>query len=205
MINGITNILTNQSLVNLSQNTAARVSIETGLKAVGRPSFILTDKDLDKETKKYAATKELLYQLICLGVYLAIIPTLFKKGSFSLAKNCIYKDRPNFKKFKNTNEFLNFHKLASMDKNERLTELKKDKVINKLNNRQDLLAELKNNENPANQYYLQKGVIEGGSFVGSILGLALLAPEVSHKLIHPLMQIIGLEDKPQAKSKNVVK
>jgi len=205
MINGITNILTNQSLVNLSQNTAARVSIETGLKAAGRPSFILIDKDLDKETKKYAATKELLYQLICLGVYLAIIPTLFKKGSFTLAKNHMYKNNPNFTKFKNTNEFLNFHKLASMDKSERLSELGKNKVLKKLNNREDLIAELKNNENPANQYYLQKGVIEGGSFVGSILGLALLAPEVSHKLIHPLMRMLGLEKKEEAETTKEVK
>jgi len=205
MVSGITNILTNQSLVNLSQNTAARVSIETGLKAAGRPSFILIDKDLDKETKKYAATKELLYQLICLGVYLAIIPTLFKKGSFALAKNHMYKNNPNFTKFKNTNEFLNFHKLASMDKPERLTELKKDKVIKKLNNREDLIAELKNNENPANQYYLQKGVIEGGSFIGSILGLALLAPEVSHKLIHPLMRMLGLEKKEESETIKEVK
>ena len=57
----ITNLLTNPSLVNLSQNTALRVSCETGLKAVGRPSFILIDKDVDAKTKGYSAMKEFLY------------------------------------------------------------------------------------------------------------------------------------------------
>ena len=51
MLNAITNILTSQSLVNLAQNTAARVSIETTMKAVGRPGFILMDKDFEISQK----------------------------------------------------------------------------------------------------------------------------------------------------------
>ena len=58
MIQGIANALSNSTFVNLTQNTAARVSIETTLKSIGRPGFILIDKDIDSNTKSYAATKE---------------------------------------------------------------------------------------------------------------------------------------------------
>ena len=87
MINGITNFLTSSTLSNIAQSTTASVSIETGMKAVGRPSFILADKKLDNNTKKYAATKEFLYQATCLATYMAIIIPIFKKGAFKLAKN----------------------------------------------------------------------------------------------------------------------
>lgn len=196
----ISNILTNQSMVNLAQNTAARVSIETGLKAVGRPGFILADKDLDKETKKYASAKEFLYQAICLGVYLALIPTVFKKGSFAAAKKFIYKDTKGFEKFKNADDFLNFHKLASMEKAERINAVSDTNVIKQYKDRPELLKALEIEDNPANKYYLQKGVIEGGSLAGSILGLAIIAPEVSHRLIHPIMKVLGLEKTEKIKA-----
>ena len=86
MINGISSAFSNSTFYNLTQNTAARVSIETTLKSIGRPGFILIDKDIDSETKKYAATKEFFYQVICLGVYLALIPPIFKAGSYKLGK-----------------------------------------------------------------------------------------------------------------------
>ena len=58
MINGITSALSNSTFVNVAQNTAARVTIETTLKSIGRPGFIQIDNDIDLNTKKYAATKE---------------------------------------------------------------------------------------------------------------------------------------------------
>ena len=66
MLSGIVNAISQPGFQNLIQNTTAQVSIETGLKAVGRPLFTLADKHADKETKKYSATKELLYQILCL-------------------------------------------------------------------------------------------------------------------------------------------
>ena len=72
MLNSISNVLTNNTFVNIAQSTKAAMSIETGLKATGRPAFILMDKNITPETKKYAAVKELIYQLTCLAVYTGI-------------------------------------------------------------------------------------------------------------------------------------
>ena len=46
------------------------------------------------------------------------------------------------------------------------------------------------------KYDLLYGSTEAGSYVGSILGLAVLAPEISHHLIHPIMRVLKLEKKP---------
>ena len=212
----ITNIFTNPALVNLSQNTAARVSCETGLKAVGRPAFILIDKDVDSKTKGYSAMKEFLYQAICLAVYLAVIPLVFKQGMFALAKKGIFKNTKGFEHFKNSNELLEYRKLASLDLQERanvfankidetITDPKKIKSakkalgkltnsLKKFENNEELYNALKNEKKP-NKYDMLYGTIEAGSYIGSILGLAVLAPEVSHKTIHPIMRAIGLEKK----------
>ena len=56
MINGITSFLTSPTLSNIAQSTTAAVSIETSMKAVGRPSFILADRKIEPQTKKYAAS-----------------------------------------------------------------------------------------------------------------------------------------------------
>ena len=129
---------------------------------------------------------------------------LFKRGSFALAKKWLYKEGKGFEKFEGTKDFLEFHKLANMEKPERLEALKNTKVVERFKNRQNLINELETLDNPANQYYLQKGVIEGGSFVGSIIGLALLAPEISHRLIHPIMRFIGMEQKPDKNSETKI-
>ena len=57
MINLFVNAITKPGFQNLVQNTTAQVSIETGLKAAGRPAFTLADKNVDKETRKYSAVK----------------------------------------------------------------------------------------------------------------------------------------------------
>ncbi|MDR1168975.1 MAG: hypothetical protein LBK53_08850 [Heliobacteriaceae bacterium] len=185
----IQNIIANPALANLAQNTAAAVTIETTMKAVGRPAFILIDKDIKPETKKYAATKELLYQLTCLGVYLALVIPVFKSGSFKLAKNHIFKDESSFKYFKNAHEFLDYHKLAKESKADRAAALSnkfKDKFTPEVRN-------MLNSENPE-KYPLVKGAIELGSIIGSVLGLAVLAPHVSHAVVHPIMKLLKLQD-----------
>ena len=127
MISGITNFLTSSTLSNIAQSTTAAVSIETGMKAVGRPSFILVDKKLDSNTKKYAATKEFLYQATCLATYMAIIIPIFKKGAYKLAKNKILKNEAGFNLFRNANEYLDYKKLASLSKESRTEALKNKK------------------------------------------------------------------------------
>ena len=86
MINGIASVLSNPTLTRIAQSTSSSVSIETGLKAIGRPSFILMDGDIEPETKRYAAMKEFLYQATCLATYMALIIPIFKNGSFKVAK-----------------------------------------------------------------------------------------------------------------------
>ena len=66
-------------------------------------------------SKRYAATKEFFYQAICLGVYLAVIPPVFKAGSFKLGKKIFAKNHPEFLKFKGMREYLDYHKFAKND------------------------------------------------------------------------------------------
>ena len=188
MIGTITNVLSNPTLASVAQNTAASVSIETSLKAVGRPAFILADKDIKPETKKYAATKEFLYQAICLGVYLALIIPVFKKGAFALAKKTVFKNKPEFAKFKNADEFLNYHAIAEKKLNKRQNYL--DKHLDKFNHH-DLRKELI--KDAPEKYPLIKGTIELGSLVGSVLGLAVFAPQISHHAVHPIMNKLGMD------------
>ena len=198
MIGAIANVLSNPTLASVTQNTKASISIETGLKAIGRPSFILADKDIKPETKKYAATKEFLYQAICLGVYLAIVMPVFKGGIFKLAKNTFYKNKPGFNKFKNASEYLDYHRFAGMKQKPRLTALAESKNLDKFKNNgmRDILI----NEAEPDKFPLIKGVIEAGSIVGSVLGLAILAPQVSHHTIHPIMKALGFEKKPETQT-----
>ena len=229
MINGIFNFLNSPAMIATAQNTKAAVTIETGLKAAGRPAFTMMDKNVDEKTRRYSAAKELLYQSLCLGIYLALIIPVFKKGTFGIFKK-IFKNEKDFQMFKNASEYLDYHKLATfadkgsrnLDKAEKLI-AKADKVkdvqkaqelrakaaelqkngkkmredeINKLP--ETLQAELKKPEVP--KYIMAKGAIEFSSLIGSVIGLTILAPELSHLVLHPIMKALGMEKKPDAKS-----
>lgn len=190
MVVNFSNFITSNALSNIAQSTTASVSIETGMKAIGRPSFILADKELEPRTKKYAATKEFLYQAICLGTYMAVVIPLFKNGSFKLAKNKIFKDEKGFQLFKNASEFLDYHKLSALPKEARVRTLNakyQDKFTKEV-------QELLKSDTPE-KFSLVKGLIEVGNTLGSVLGLAVFAPEVSHLIIHPVMKFLGLEKK----------
>lgn len=178
MISGIQNLISNPTLYNLTQNTVTQVTTETCLKAVGRPSFILADKQIDPQTKKFSATKELLYQLTCLGIYLSMIHQ-FKKASFSIGRK-LFKDEDVFKAFKHTGDFMQYFKMDEAAK------LKKLEEINK--NRAEGDKFIKENLN----LNLGKGIIESCSIFGTVVGLAILAPIVSHPLIHPILKHLGL-------------
>ena len=195
MIGGITNALTNPTLTRIAQSTSSSVSIETGLKAIGRPSFILADSKIEPETKRYAAMKEFLYQATCLATYMAIIIPIFKNGSFKLAKKML-KDEPAFQKFKNAKEYLNYKKFAVMPKDLRLKAFEETK--NKDIFSKELVEHLKTTED-AEQYNIIKGSIEFGNIVGSVLGLAVFAPQVSHAVVHPVLKAIGMEKDEQHK------
>lgn len=182
----IQNILSNPTLFNMTQSTATQVTIETCLKAAGRPSFILMDNQIDKDTKKFSAMKEFLYQMTCLGIYLAVIIPVFKKGAFKIARK-MFKDEAVFKAFKTPEEFLKFQKLDETQKVAKISELN-----NTITNGDKFVRE-NINEN------LAKGVIEGSSIFGSITGLAIVAPIVSHPLIHPVLNMLGFSEHKEKK------
>lgn len=208
MIGAVKNLVTSSQLANIAQNTTQSVTIETTLKSIGRPGFILIDKDIDSDTKQYAAAKEFLYQATCLAVYMALIVPVFKKGGFKIAKNHIFKNTEGFEHFKNVKEYMHYRKLADNPSlNNRLKTLEKekltDKTIIKDKYNTTLLEELKK-EKPEKFAYV-KGAVELSNIIGSVIGLAILAPQVSHAFIHPALRFLGLEDKKENQSKTTDK
>lgn len=198
MIGAVKSLVTSSQLANIAQNTTQSVAIETTLKSIGRPGFILIDKDIDADTKQYAAAKEFLYQATCLGVYMALIVPIFKKGGFKLAKNAIFKNTEGFEHFKDVKEYMHYRKLADNPSlNNRLQTLEKEHITDKTKIKEKyndtLLAELKK-EKPEKFAYV-KGAVELSNIIGSVLGLAILAPQVSHAFIHPALRFLGLEEK----------
>ena len=189
MVSGITSVLSNPALTRIAQSTSSSVSIETGLKAVGRPSFILADGKIEPQTKRYAAMKEFLYQATCLATYMLLIIPVFKNGAFKIAKKYM-KGAPEFQEFKNAKEYLNYKKFAAMPKVNRLKALDEAKNKTKLS---DKLLEHLRTEEDAQQYDIIKGSIEAGNIAGSVIGLAIFAPQVSHLIVHPVLKAIGME------------
>lgn len=205
MINVLSKAITNPTLVNIAQNTDASVTTKTVVNAIGRPGFILVDNNIDLETKKFAATKEFLYQGTSLLVYMALIVPLFKKGGFKFAKNYIFKNSEGFEHFKNFNEYMHYRKHAGITNvNNRLKTLDKD-ILNKNCKVEDmynetLLAELRKDK--PDQFNTVKGAVDLCNIIGSVVGLSLLAPNVSQALIRPVLKIFGMDRKPDNQNSN---
>lgn len=183
MINGIQNIIANPTFFNMTQGTATQMGIKTGLNAVARPGFILIDKNIDPHTKKFSATKEFLYQVLSIAMYLGIVIPAFKHGTYKLAQNKLYKNEPVFKAFKSPDEFKKFIKLET--EAEKLAKLKEIST-------QTGDTFTKENIIDNGGADLANGIIETSSLVGTIIGLAVIAPLTATKLIHPIMKTIGL-------------
>lgn len=196
MISAISKAITNPTLVNIAQNSDASVICKTTVNAIGRPGFILIDSNIDDDTRKFAATKEFLYQATCLAIYMAVIVPIFKKGGFKLAKEKIFKNTEGFEHFKNFKEYTHYRKLAdNINVNNRLQTLNKDiphkncKVKDMYNS--TLLEELK--KEVPNKFNSVKGAVDLSNIIGSVVGLAMIAPAVSQALIHPVLRFVGLE------------
>lgn len=203
MISAISKVITNPYLVNIAQSSDASVATKTTVNSVGRPGFILIDKNIDLETKKFAATKEFLYQATSLLVYMALIVPIFKNGAFKIAKKYLYKGEQGFSKFRNAKEYLDYRKFAEKTKNDRIQSLGKDHSVDKF--KHDNLREALINEVTPEKYNNVKGAIEVGNIVGSIVGLSVLAPNVSQVLIRPVLKVLGLDKKvaPKAKEQKI--
>ncbi len=205
MIDKIAGILTNPQFANFAMNTKYTVTTESIFKATGRPAAIMMDKNVDKDTRKYAATKEGLYQLLCLGIYLTMIPLFFKKYGFKIAQKILKNDK-DLPKFKDANEYLAYAKLASMPKNER----KGHKLLSRISDNLKITDEdnvtLKQkllNEDKPPEFPVAKGALELSNLVGTVIGLAWIASELSNYILHPIMKGLGFE-KPKNKVNNKV-
>lgn len=179
MITAIQNIISSPVLYNATQSTITQISTETTLKAIGRPAFIVADKNIDSKTKKYSSVKEFLYQMTCLGIYLLAVMPLLRKGTFKVARK-MFKNEPVFQAFKTSGEFKKYHAISDADKLAKIQEINQNNKFNKEFKRSDF------NEN------LAKGVVELSSIIGSVTGLAIIAPIVSHPLIRPILSTLGL-------------
>lgn len=176
MIGFIQNIATSPALFNVAQNTTSQVAIKTMTQAIGQPSFVLLNNTIDSHTKKHSATKEVLYQLLCLGITFALINPLFQNRAFKYAKH-LYKDEKVFQVFKNPKEFKKY------------TELETDAA--KSDYLQGIDDKLKTGD--INEKF-GRGMTNLISIVGSILGLAILAPILSRIIVRPIMGILEKKD-----------
>lgn len=217
MINGIQNVLANPTFYNITQGTATQMGIKTGLNSVARPGFILMDGNIDLHTKKFSATKEFLYQIISLAMYLGIIIPVFQKGAYKAAQK-YFKDSAVLKAFNSPEEFKAFQKLTEEEKVKKLAELSKKvlhspqefKVFKKLSTEKltEEMAKLKEKSGSGDVFTrrnidkdnedLAKGVIETSSLLGTIIGLAIIAPLTATKIIHPIMKAIGMDKGAEA-------
>ena len=164
----------------------------------------MMDHNVDDKTRKYAATKEGLYQALCLGIYLTMIPLIFQKYGFKIAQKILKGDK-DLPAFKNAAEYLNYAKLAKMEKKDRqghkllskISDTLKSSEDDKLTLKEHLLKDDKPPEFPA-----AKGAIELSNLTGTVIGLAWIASELSNYILHPLMRGLGFETKPANNNNN---
>ena len=104
----------NPGVVHFVKDPYTAVSVETACKGTFRPTFTMFDSKADINARKYSAASEALYQFLCLGIYLSVIPK-FKHLGFKIGKHIIGK-RPGtgFAQFKNYKEVKNFMRSHSL-------------------------------------------------------------------------------------------
>lgn len=171
----VSNALASKKFNYATKGMFAAVVGMTALKAVGRPAFIMADKNSDPETKKYTAVKEALYQILCLGLTFGMVIPGQKLG-FNMAKKHLGKFADKIKDLKT------FEKVATD-----FDELTEDAV--------KILGQSKLDDSEKLILKKVKGGGELGSFVGSILGLTIVAPLIGHKMLHPIMSALGMDKK----------
>ena len=132
--------LTSSNLASIAQNTTQSVTIETTLKSIGRPGFILIDKDIDSDTKQYAAAKEFLYQALVLRFIWLLLYLCSKKVGLNLRRKIIQKYK-RFEHFKNVTEYLHYRKLADNPSvNNRLATLEKELPASKTKVKKNIMT-----------------------------------------------------------------
>ena len=126
-----------------------------------------------------------------------MIPLEFKKYGFKISQKILKKEKC-IPDFKNADEYLNYLKLASMPKKERAGHKLMKTISETLKETPDAKTTLKENlltlEHP-NKYKEAKGAVELSYLAGTVIGLALIASEISNLILHPIMRGLGFEKK----------
>lgn len=104
----------NPGVVHFVKDPYTAISVETACKGTFRPAFTMMDTKAEIGARKFSAVSEAVYQFLCLGIYLAVIPK-FKHLGFKIGKHIIGK-RPGtgFAQFKNYKEVKNFMRSHSL-------------------------------------------------------------------------------------------
>lgn len=164
---------TNPKFAEFARNTVCAISVETTLKATGRPAFIYYDKHANKQSKKYAATKEFLYQSFCLGLYLSLIKPISERVNSFVSKKLSAKSPENKRKLELFNRFQ--------------SEIRAEKDSNARKKLENQLSRLLHTNK---DYHFGKGVKEFSSILSTVFILALCAPIASQIILHPVMDAL---------------
>ena len=126
-----------------------------------------------------------------------MIPFIFQKYGFKIAQKILKGDK-DLPAFKNAAEYLNYAKLAKMEKKERQGNKLLSKISDTLKadpqDRFTLKEHLLKDEKPP-EFPTAKGAIELSNLTGTVIGLAWIASELSNYILHPLMRGLGFENK----------
>lgn len=166
-------VAANPKFAEFARNTVCAIAVETTLKASGRPAFIYFDKNANQRSKKYAATKEFLYQSFCLGLYLSFI-NKFKGITYKFVGNKFASKDPEDKR-----------KLELYDSFQKKIQETKDKNLKK-----SLEKQFNRLLHTNKDYHFGKGVKEFSSIIATVFILALCAPILSQIILHPVMDRI---------------
>lgn len=174
----IRNAVANPKAAEFARNTVCAIAVETSLKAAGRPAFIYYDKHANKQSKKYAATKEFLYQSFCLGLYLSLI-NKFKEVAYGIVSKKMTKNNPENKR-----------KLDLYENFQTKINRAKDKYA-----KNKLETQLSHLLHTNKDYHFGKGIREFSSIIATVFILALCAPISSQIILHPVMDLIFKDKK----------
>lgn len=176
----VVNFLTSPKTANFVQNSACQVLSEGSLKAAGRPVFTLMDDTATKEERQYSATKEFLYQSLSMASYFGLIFPVKNNTHKLLGKF------PQLTKYNSENK-------ANLASKEQI-----DSVLKAKNNDEfkTALSKITDKE------FLKKvnGAQELMSILASGVILAIVAPQIVNKIIHPILNLVT--QKTNEKDKN---
>lgn len=181
--------LGNTTTAKFAKSTATTVYLMTAVKAAVRPAFNLADKKSDKDSRKYSAANEFLYQIVCLGFAFAMIP-FFEKGGMILAEKQL-KKLPGLKDIKKISQIEEFKDVAKA-KGFGLSGFKNVSKFKEIYLNKTFDANEKISEEAKHAMHMINGGIDAGSLLGSIIGLTILAPKIGHEILHPIMHKLGM-------------